>query len=67
MTPRIPVPLDTLKNAGMIDRFYKEKRMLAFSLWPADPAGTVVDMLVYPEATFEVLQSQAITKSFLGV
>jgi hypothetical protein len=67
MTPRIPVPLDTLKDAEMIDRFHKEKRMLAFSLWPADPAGTVIDVLVRPEATYEVLESQAVKKSFLGV
>lgn len=67
MTPRIPVPLDTLKNAEMIDRFHKEKRMLAFSLWPADPAGTVIDVLVRPEATFEVLHAKAVTKEFLGV
>jgi hypothetical protein len=66
MTPRIPVPLDTLKNAEMIERFHKEKRMLAFSLWPADPAGTVIDVLVRPEASFEVLAQKAVKKQFLG-
>jgi hypothetical protein len=66
MTPRIPVPLDTLKNPEMIERFHKEKRMLAFSLWPADPAGTVIDVLVRPEASYDVLAQKAVSKQFLG-
>ncbi|MDI9333950.1 MAG: hypothetical protein QM533_06200 [Cytophagales bacterium] len=67
MTPRIPVSMEVLKDKQAIDRFHKEKHMLAFSLWPADPAGAVIDVLVRPEASYEELSKDAVLKYFLGL
>jgi hypothetical protein len=67
MTPRIPVPLDAIKDSALLERFYSEKHLLAFSLWPEDPAGAVIDILVKPEATFDELASEAVIKNFLGI
>jgi hypothetical protein len=66
LTPGIPVPLESLKNAAQIDQWHREKGMLAFSLREQKVAGSVVDVLVRPEITFERLTTNAVTGELFG-
>jgi hypothetical protein len=60
LTPSIPVPIDSLRNASLIDQWYREKGMLAFALREPQVGGGVVDILVRPEVPFEQLMNNAV-------
>ncbi|MDQ2926781.1 MAG: hypothetical protein ABI330_19665 [Caldimonas sp.] len=62
LSPLLPVPIDALADAAQIDRWFREKNMLAFSLREATPAGLVVDVLVRPVVPFTELRSAAVVK-----
>lgn len=66
LTPGIPVPIDSLRNAEQIDRWRREKGMLAFSLREARAGGSVVDVLVRPEISFDRLAANAVTGDLFG-
>ena len=66
LTPGIPVPIDSLRNAEQIDQWHREKGMLAFSLREPQTGGGVVDVLVRPEVTFEKLFANAAEGSLFG-
>ena len=53
LKPGIPVPIDSLRDAAQIDRWHREKGMLAFSLREQKAGGSVVDVLLRPEIRFE--------------
>ena len=60
LVPFIPVPIDTLRNAGQIDQWHHEKGMLAFTLREPHIGGSVVDVLVRPELSFDKLMANAV-------
>jgi hypothetical protein len=66
LTPVIPVPIDSLKNADLIDKWHKEKGMLAFALREPGLAGSVIDVLVRPDVSYERLVADAIDGELFG-
>ena len=60
LIPTVPVPIDALRNASQIDQWHREKGMLAFELREPQIGGSVVDILVRPEVSFETLMANAI-------
>ncbi len=60
LTPVIPVPIDSLKNSSLIDQWHREKGMLAFALREPGVGGSVVDVLVRPDVSYEALAAQAV-------
>ena len=53
-------------RAQQIDRWHREKGMLAFSLRAAGAGGMVVDVLVRPEIDFERLRDNAVFGELSG-
>lgn len=66
LAPVIPVPIDSLKNAALIDQWHREKGMLAFALREPTLAGSVIDVLVRPDVSFERLAADAVEAEFMG-
>lgn len=66
LTPVIPVPIDSLRNASQIDQWHREKGMLAFGLREPQAGGSVVDVLVRPEVPFEKLLIDAVSGELFG-
>jgi hypothetical protein len=66
LAPVIPVPIDSLKNAALIDQWHREKGMLAFALREPSVAGSVIDVLVRPDVSFERLFMDASEAQFMG-
>jgi len=66
LQPGIPVPIDSLRNADQIDQWHREKGMLAFSLREPQTGGSVVDVLVRPDVTFENLLANAVEGKLFG-
>lgn len=66
LQPVIPVPIDALKNAQQIDQWHKEKGMLAFALREPQVGGSVIDVLVRPDISFEKLASNAVVGKLFG-
>ena len=66
LAPVIPVPIDALKDAGQIDRWHREKGMLAFALREPSVAGSVIDVLVRPEISYERLAADAVDGDLFG-
>jgi len=66
LAPIIPVSIDSLKNAKQIDQWHKEKGMLAFALREPQVSGSVIDVLVRPEVTFDELHVDAATVDLFG-
>lgn len=66
LAPVIPVPIDSLKNAALIDQWHREKGMLAFALREPSVAGSVIDVLVRPDVSFERLSAEATEAQFMG-
>lgn len=66
LKPRIPVPIDSLRNAEQIELWHREKGMLAFSLREPQTAGSVVDVLVRPEISFDTLMANAVKGTLFG-
>lgn len=60
LTPSIPVPIDSLRDAAQIEQWHREKGMLAFALREPQVGGGVVDILVRPEVPFEQLKQNAV-------
>ena len=59
LKPIIPVSIDSLKNAVLIQQWYEEKGMLAFALREAAVGGMVIDVLVRCEVPYEQLNQRA--------
>lgn len=66
LKPVIPVPIDALKNAAQIDQWYREKGMLAFALREPRVGGSVIDVLVRPDISFDTLRSGAVEGKLFG-
>jgi hypothetical protein len=59
LRPTIPVSLDSLARPELIDKWFREKGMLAFSLRGNETMATVIDVLVRPVVPFVQLQRDA--------
>lgn len=66
LVPAFPVPLDALRDALQIDRWHRDKGMLAFSLRESRVGGTSVDVIVKPEVPFEDMFVRAIRSTLSG-
>ena len=61
LSPIIPESIDSLRSASQIDRWHREKGMLAFALREPRVGGSVINVLVRPEIPFQQLQTDAVT------
>jgi predicted nucleotidyltransferase len=59
LRPTIPVPLESLAQPELIEQWYREKGMLAFSLRGTETMATVLDVLVRPVVPFADLRRDA--------
>lgn len=59
LRPTIPVELEALRDPALIDRWHREKGMLAFSLRGQEAQATVIDVLVRPKVSFAALRRDA--------
>lgn len=66
LAPIIPVSIESLKNVQQIDLWHREKGMIAFALREPQVAGSVIDVLVRPEVTFDDLQIDAAKVELFG-
>lgn len=66
LVPVNPVPIESLANPDQIGEWHREKGMLAFSLRETQAGGSVVDVLVRPEPSFETLQRNAVIGELYG-
>jgi hypothetical protein len=66
LRPGIPVPIDSLRDADQIERWLREKGMLAFSLREPQAGGGVVDVIVRPEVSFDSLLANAVAGDLFG-
>ena len=62
LRPVIPVPIDSLRNAALIEEWHRTTGMLAFALRSPDMIATVIDVLVRPVVPFETLKANAQVK-----
>lgn len=59
LRPTIPVPIEALGDPDLIEQWYREKGMLAFSLRTADTRPLVLDVLVKPVVPYADMREQA--------
>jgi hypothetical protein len=59
LRPTIPVEIDSLAKPELIEQWYREKGMLAFSLRGSQTMATVIDVLVKPVVPFADLRRAA--------
>jgi hypothetical protein len=62
LKPVLPIPIDSLRDAALIDLWHREKGMLAFALRGPEMMATVVDVLLRPVVPFDELKRDAVTK-----
>jgi predicted nucleotidyltransferase len=59
LRPTMPVSLDSLAQPELIEQWYREKGMLAFSVRAPDTVAAVLDILVRPVVPFADLHRDA--------
>ena len=62
LKPVLPIPIDSLRDAALIDQWHREKGMLAFGLRGPDAMATAIDVLVRPLVSFDKLKRNAVIK-----
>jgi len=62
LRPVLPIPLDALRDASLIDQWHREKGVLAFALRSPDTIAAMIDILVRPVVPFEELKRNAVVK-----
>lgn len=60
LVPSMPVSIDSLRNHGQIEQWYRDKGMLAFALREPQIGGSVVDIMVRPDVPFDKLMTNAV-------
>ncbi len=60
LRPTMPVQLDALAQPNLLEQWFREKGMLAFSLRGAETMATVLDILIRPVIPFADLRHSAI-------
>jgi hypothetical protein len=66
LVPVNPVPIESLRNAGLIEQWHREEGMLAFSLREPHSGGNVVDVLVRPDVPYDRLMANAVAGELFG-
>jgi len=66
LVPVIPVAMDSLRNASLIDQWHREKGMLAFALREPRIGGSVVDVLVRSDVPYDRLMANAVAGELFG-
>jgi hypothetical protein len=66
LVPVIPVPIESLRDASLIEQWHREKGMLAFALREPSIGGSVVDVLVRSDIPYDRLMANAITGELFG-
>lgn len=66
LRPRIPVSIESLKSSDQIERWFREKGMIAFSLVGTDIEDLSIDVLVRPVVPYEELRGHARRVVFSG-
>ena len=66
LRPVSPVDIDALRDAAQIDQWHREKGMLAFALREPQAAGSVIDVLVRPNVSYEQLIENAVESRLFG-
>ena len=66
LVPVIPVAMDSLRNASLIDQWHREKGMLAFALREPHVGGSVVDVLVRSDVPYDRLMANAVAGELFG-
>lgn len=61
LRPTAPVSIGALRHPALIDQWYREKGMPAFSLRSSDAVATVIDVLVKPKVPYSDLRRDAVT------
>lgn len=59
LRPTVPVEIESLAKPELIEQWYREKGMLAFSLRGSQAMATVMDILVKPVIPFADLRHEA--------
>lgn len=67
LVPVAPVPLRLAADPAMLERWRREKNMVAFGMRPQSGSGPVVDLLTELCVPFDELARNAITKLVAGV
>ena len=62
LKPVLPISIDALRDAALIDQWHREKGMLAFALRSPDTMAAVIDVLVRPVVSFDELKRNAVVK-----
>jgi hypothetical protein len=62
LEPVLPIPLDSLRDAALIDQWHREKGMVVFALRGPERMATVIDVLVRPVVSFDELKRNAVIK-----
>lgn len=62
LKPVLPISIDSLRDAALIDQWHREKGLLAFALRDPGKMATVIDVLVRPVVSFEQLKRNAMIK-----
>ncbi len=62
LKPVLPIPIDSLRDAALIDLWHREKGMLAFALRGPEMMASVIDVLVRPAVSFDELKRNAVIK-----
>jgi hypothetical protein len=63
----IPVSWDDIVRPGQLDRWYREKQMLALGLQRPGVAGPTVDVLIQPSVPFDRLHANSEAREVGGV
>ena len=56
LQPVMPVPIDSLADPELMNRWHDEKGMLAFALRHPERQSTVIDVLIRPKVSFDELK-----------
>lgn len=67
LVPVAPVSLQAARDPATLEQWRREKNMIAFGLRPRTGAGPVVDLLTGLPFPFEILASNAVSRSVEGV
>ena len=62
LAPVLSLPIESLRDAAIIDRWHREKGMLAFALRGPETMATAIDVLLRPVLAFDRLRRNAVIK-----
>lgn len=67
LKPSLPVKIESLCDAAQLDKWVKEKHMIAFCLRPSSKTAPSVDIIVRPTVSFESMYQNRVEKDIGGV